>query len=285
MKILLTGSTGVIGSRLKDLLESHGHVVIPGCRPSIERNHHDGIVILEPWSAIPTETKFDCVMHLANFYVREEDETSIPLFFDTNVGLASSLANFCSVHQTPLISVGTFLEESPNRNWSLYAESKRLARSVLRNAAIVRAFTHIHIYLYDTYSADLRREKFIDLLLAQNSSPKELKVKSGSHLQDLTHVDDVCEGLVSSLNLIGVKYPLHRDFQIRSREVFSLRQLVDLVNLYRKPKLLVTWEQSNIASRHIDDLWDSAEDLPKWQPGFHIEQWLRSYFDNTRQNL
>lgn len=274
MRLLLSGSSGVIGAQVKRLLLELGHEVTCVTRPdSIDPV---GIPIY-PWTPLQGLSDIDAAVHLANFYPRKELSTNTVELFDVNVGLAVSLASFCGTYGVPVVSVGSYLECHPKRPWTLYTESKIMSRKVFRASAVQFEFSHLHLYVYDTYGFDLRRGKFIDTLLSWNSLDP-IVASNAKHLQDLTFVEDVAHAICKGVELVTQSETIHQDRQVRSYEVLSLKQVVELVNAYSPRKIDVHWNADQQRRPAILNLWDCDSLLEGWKPTMSIDTFIGEWF-------
>lgn len=115
MKILVTGSTGRLGSYLVPILKERGHTVIETGR----RKHYD---ITYP---IPHED-CDFVVHLAAYTDVVKAQTEIGRCFDINVKGTMNLVH--TYREIPFVFIST---EYAKRPLGIYALSKHLAEKIV----------------------------------------------------------------------------------------------------------------------------------------------------------
>ena len=279
-KILVTGSRGVIGSKLCDILRDQGYHVIGTRRINQSASNLDEVII-EPWKNISNKSnEIDLVIHLAGEYITRFEPDAIQECFNSNVGLAASIAQFQVQTKVPVIAVGSFFEKAPNefQPWTYYAVSKNASFALLKEAAIQSSSKLMYLYLYDTYGSQVSREKFIDLLVGSINKQVALDASEGLQKQDLTHIDDVARAIVQASTYISSAENGVYEFQVRSREVFTLRELADLANSEIKKPIEINWGKYPYRRKEVFNLWDSANDLPNWKPNHSLKDYFRSAF-------
>lgn len=270
--IVVTGSRGVIGKVLCTQLRNLGYEVI-GTRREFQEPEDDTEVSIKPWSTdFSCDKNVDLIIHLAGEYLTKYESSTIKQCFEANLGLAATIAHFQSQNSVPLIALGSFFERAPEefQPWSFYANSKIAAFSLLKESTYLSNSKLVYLYLYDTYGTNTSRGKFIDILLDSFGKSKEIDASQGHQIQDLTHVEDVVSGITQLVNDMGELEPGTHEFQLRSREVYSLRQLVDLYNSLSSKLISVNWGKYPYRNREVFELWESAPDLPKWKPAHTV---------------
>ena len=278
--ILVTGSRGVIGTQLSKILKGQGHSVIGTRRPNQPISDEPEIVI-EPWSRLSLDPhEIDLVVHLAGTYLTKYETAEIKECFDTNVGLASTVANFQKITSTPIIAVGSFFEKAPaiSQPWTYYAISKTSSFNLIKEATYLSQSKFVYLYLYDTYGSDKSRGKFVDLVIDAMEQNSILDASNGKQIQDLTHIDDVSNAIAQAIMDIDLLENGAHEFQVRSKEVVTLRELVNLANLKSTKPLIVNWGSYPYRAREVFELWDSAVDLPNWRPEQNLNDYFSQFF-------
>lgn len=277
-KILVTGSRGVIGRKLCDILRDQGYQVIGTRRINQSASDLEEVTI-EPWKNILEKSnEIDLVIHLAGAYITRYEPDAIQECFNSNVGLAASIAQFQLQTQVPVIAAGSFFEKAPDefQPWTYYAVSKKASFELLKEAAIQSNSKLIYLYLYDTYGSQVSRGKFIDLLIGSINQQTELDASEGLQRQDLTHIDDVASAIIQASTDIGSIGNGVHEFQVRSREIFTLRELADLANSEIKTPIKINWGKFPYRRREVFEIWNSATDLPNWKPKLNVREYFES---------
>lgn len=284
--VLVTGSRGVIGKILSERLSKDGYQVIGTRRESQAALDSMDEVVMHPWREIQMQgRKVDAVIHLAGKYITKDDLASQKETFDSVVGLSAAVADLIAIDDVPLVATGSFFEKSPESEppWSHYSIAKVASRELLRLACQRSNQSMSYLYLYDTFGAETRRGKFLDLLLENLNGSKALAVSEGRQVQDLTHIDDVATGIIQTLQSVMLGSTSYSEWQIRSYDVFTLQALANLVEKELKVKLNIQWGAVPYRKKEVFELWNSAPDLPGFKPKFTLSEYLRSI--NTGEKL
>jgi CDP-3, 6-dideoxy-D-glycero-L-glycero-4-hexulose-4-reductase len=276
--ILVTGSRGVIGTNLCKILRGQGHRVIGTRRPTQEMGIEEEITIT-PWEKLPSEEfKYDLVIHLAGVYLTKYEVRTIEACFDTNAGLAASVASLQMETKVPVIALGSFFERAPNgmQPWTFYAASKKSSHELLKESTQISESKLVYLYIYDTYGSKTSRGKFIDLLVDSINSRQQLEASEGNQMQDLTHIDDVASAI--SQTVIDIEFLGNgtHEFQVRSQESVTLRKLVEIANSKLDNKIKVNWGKFPYRKKEVFELWDSAINLPNWKAQWNLEDYFAS---------
>ena len=276
--VLVTGSRGVIGRELSKILESREIKVI-GTRRTSQAVGTNLEVELSPWSEIDVkEYQIDAIVHLAGVYITKDDPTLKQECFNLNIGLAESIASLQRKLKIPVVAVGSFFEKNPGPAWSYYSISKSASREILRSAALESGVKLAYVYLYDSYSEDVTRGKFIDLLLKSAISGLPLDASPGNQVQDLTYVSDIAEGLFQTLRNIENQKDNFLEAQIRSGQTLTLREVSSTVREFKKDSPDVNWGIYPYRNREVFEIWNCAPNVEGWKPTMSLEKFLPTYF-------
>jgi nucleoside-diphosphate-sugar epimerase len=259
--ILISGSRGVIGTQLFSFLVNEGYHVLGTKRPEQIKINNLTEIDIEPWK-IPdnNEFKIDLIIHLAAKYSTELNIDQIKVICDSNIGLASSIGELASVDRIPVIAFGTFVEKYPGDNGlTYYANSRKISNGILFDYAGKFNFGLDYVYMYDSYSTDTSRGKFIDGLINQGPDDSPLNASSGYQVQDLVYIEDVLKainGLIKNDNR-DQKY----SWQIRTGSETTLRSLAELISEIKGFDLKIKWGHFPYGDRDVFKLWDCADNL------------------------
>jgi nucleoside-diphosphate-sugar epimerase len=261
--ILVTGSRGVIGEVLTRYLESKGFNVV-GTRRSYQAPIPTRKEIeLTAWEPIVyQDNPLDCIVHIAGYYSNSIEVSEVQNTFNSNVGIACSLSQYVSKQGIPVVAVGSFVEKYPgNEGLSYYATSKIAGKDILRKATHTSNVTFDYVYLYDTYGASARRKKFIDLLLEIGDSNQRLSASSGLQVQDLVFVEDIAIALEGLVRKSAKNSSSFREWQIRTGNVHTLKDIAKIVSEVKGFELNIDWEMLPDRERDNYSLWNCAPEL------------------------
>jgi nucleoside-diphosphate-sugar epimerase len=184
----------------------------------------------------------------------------------------------------PIIAAGSFFEKSSESEILLdpYVLAKSHARRILeREASISDARVGI-VFLYDNYSENLGRGKFVDQVLVAAMSKKILSASSGNQVLDLTHLSDICESLEIALLNLGHENSNYVEYQARSHKTRTLKQIVEQVENIVGRKI-VNWGALADRRNSIYELWDSAMDVPNYKTTVEFETFIMEVLDEHKK--
>lgn len=302
MRVLITGSSGQIGTNLALRLLAEGHTVF-----GVDRRAN-------PWtSAFPTllqdlaapQREFkggiggapyppcDIVVHLAaNAKVYELVEQ--PHRALENITLTFNVLEFCRANDLPLIfsssrevygDIHRYLTEETSADFS-YTESPYSA-SKIAGEALVYAYARCYglSYLvfrfsnvYGRYDNDIERmERVIPLFIRQISCGEPVTVYGREKVLDFTYVDDCVDGVVRGIRRLLAGEVRNRTINLAYGQGNSLIQMAELIGtaLDRQPEIIVApAKRPGEVSYYVADL-ALARDLLGYSPGVPLEEGVR----------
>lgn len=222
MRVLITGSSGLIGTNLGLALLARGDEVVGLDRrknawtdklPTVTCN----LCELKP-GALPVSQKFDAVVHLAA-YAKVFELVQHPERALENVTMAFTVLDYCRQHNTPVIfgssrevygdihqhvtdeaSADFVVAESP------YSASKIAGEAFIYSYAqcyklpcLVFRFSNV----YGRYDCDLdRMERVIPLFVKRIADEQPIVVFGREKVLDFTFVDDCVQGVVKGIDAL-----------------------------------------------------------------------------------
>lgn len=280
--VLLTGSNGFLGEKIKNFLSDQGHLVVLPLR-TIKKLNKKGnfIFIKKPHSkkefySLFSKYKFQYVIHCAGYYVRNHQFSDIKKLIDCDINylnnLLDSMANF---NVRKLITFGTYFQFFSGNKFSpknLYAAYKQLIFTLSKYYYLQFSISHIQLILFDTYGPDDYRDKIIPTLI--NLSPsREFKLGNKKNLFFPLHTDDLLNGIIRSMNLLDFKSKIYAQYSLRGSST-TLIELVNTIERLRNLNLNIKWSKNKVISEKFNDF--KIKKLPKWTPQIKIKKGLSS---------
>jgi CDP-paratose synthetase len=281
-KVLLTGSRGFIGSVLKAHLQKKGYQVIGTHR--ISQVSAPDEILLRPFETIELEKhgNISAVIHLAGKYSTSGSLEDTAKMFESNVGLTASVLELVKAKGIPILAAGSFFEKSKelDLNLSPYVLAKSSARKILKYETLQSDIKVGIVFLYDNYSNNLGRGKFLDQVIKAAITGGKISGSSGHQVIDLMHIFDVCEALERALWTLENGELNYIEMQARSHKSHTLRQAAALIE-DRVGREIVEWGVLPDRCNSIFSLWNSAPDVPNFQPKVELEDFLRETLDGN----
>lgn len=242
----MTGATGFLGSHFTQfLLSQTPHEVFAVIRsPAIPKKILSGADIERiNWVQTADVPRFiseeipDIVVHLATNYKKTHQLEDIPDLIRSNIEFGALLLESIDTTKTRLIYTSSFFqflhgEVNPS---SFYAVTKANFSEFVDFYRASRNLTATEVVLYDTYGADDTRGKLIPTLISSIRNNTSAKLGSSKQPINLTHVDDICSGLLSIVEAT----PKQITVTLRSPEIVTVGEIVVILNSLTSNKLSV----------------------------------------------
>ena len=302
MRVLITGSSGQIGTNLALRLLADGHTVF-----GVDRRAN-------PWTdAFPTllqdlatpQREFrggiggapyppsDIVVHFAAnakvFELVEQPHRALE-----NITLTFNVLEFCRINQLPIIfsssrevygDIQRYLTEESKADFS-YTESPYSA-SKIAGEALVYAYARCYglSYLvfrfsnvYGRYDNDLERmERVIPLFIRNISHGEPVTVYGREKVLDFTYIDDCIDGVVAGINRLLAGEVRNRTINLAYGQGNSLVRMAELIGnaLNRQPEIIVApAKRPGEVSYYVADI-ALARDLLGYQPRTPLAEGVR----------
>lgn len=280
-QVLLLGGSGFLGSEIARHLNTSSMAIT-----RVSRAHfgHDPMNIKSYLNGLQNE--FDLILNAAGYYSNQNNYEEIRKTIDSNVELSLAVAQFGSENQIPLISLGSYFEKfaEAGNPISYYAASKTFARKITASLYKESKTKFIYLYLYDTYGEDLNRGKFLDELLKAKLEHRQLDASSGTQVINLTHRLDVARALMFLWSKRDAFLPGLNEFQLKSKDEFTLREIERMVDKFSPNVVPVNWGALEDRHNSFTSLWDSAKNIDGYHPSISFEKYLREMLVRSNEN-
>jgi nucleoside-diphosphate-sugar epimerase len=285
-RVLVTGSTGYIGSQLTTQLVLNGydtHIIIrpqsdlsplKNILPNLTVHGYNGAT--EIMMEILHKAKPDIVFHLASSVIVNHSPDEIEPLIRSNIVFGCQLVEAMVKHGCfHLISTGTswqHFEQSDYNPVNLYAASKEAFETILTYYTETSSLKVTTLKLFDTYGPNDTRSKIIPLLQKAINEQKELAMSKGEQLINLVYIDDV-------VNAYMIAAERHFNGQCGKKEVFAISSenpipLKEIVRIYEEVMgitLPIIWGKRPYRNREVMIPWNRGVKLPNWYPKFDLK--------------
>jgi nucleoside-diphosphate-sugar epimerase len=285
-RVLITGSTGYIGSKLTTKLVLSGydtHIVI---RPQSDLSPLINILsnltvhcshgTTENLIEILHTIKPDIVFHLASLVIVNHSSDEIEPLIRSNIlfgsQLVEAMVKSCCYH---LINTGTswqHFEQSDYSPVNLYAATKEAFEAILTFYSETSSLKVITLKLFDTYGPDDTRSKIIPLLQKAFKEKKELAMSKGEQLIDLVYIDDVINAyMVAAERHYNGQSGKNETYAISSENPITLKEVVRTYEELIGHTLPINWGKRPYRNREVMIPWNRGTRLPNWYPEFDLK--------------
>jgi nucleoside-diphosphate-sugar epimerase len=291
LRILLTGGSGFLGSRLAAHFLRRGHRVKTLLRQSSHLAELDKLGIaqrveilrLAPDCAnIPDligEASIDVAVHLAAVGGSGKGQAEVERMVSANILFPSLLlAAMQAKGIRSFVNTGSSWQNTQSgafRPVNFYAASKQAFEQILSHY-VELGVSAVTLRLFDVYGPADPRGKLISLLAGIAASGKTLDMTPGEQKIDLIHVDDVCRAYDCAIAMVVEKPPAHRVFGVSGGNPIGLRDLVELFERVRGAKCNINWGKRPYRDYEIMEPYRGYESPPGWTPQVKLEDGLRN---------
>jgi nucleoside-diphosphate-sugar epimerase len=270
MKILITGGTGYIGSKLVYFLVNNNHEVF-----LLSRKNSDLCLISEllekvklfeienDYSVINkviNEVKPDITIHLASLFINNHNTEQLVDIVGSNILFGTLLLESLVNNDCPLIiNTGTSWQHYNNEDYNpvnLYAASKQAFEDILKYYIEAKGVRAITLKLFDTFGEDDNRPKIFNLLKKHSQEKTEILMSNGEQEIDLVHINDVVSAFNFAINeLIDSKEIKYKTYGVATGKPRKLREWVEDYIVTNNLQVNIKWGYREYGKREVMSTW------------------------------
>ena len=298
MRILITGSSGQIGTNLALRLLEEGHFVfgidkrpngwtenIPCLVQDLSIPYHQfnkGIGHIE----YPPD--LDLVVHLAA-HAKVHELVQHPARSLENITMTFNVLEFCRRHGLPMVysssrevygDIHRYTTEESHADFTFtespYSASKIAGEALVYSYAQCYGLRYIVFHfsnVYGRYDNDLNRmERVIPLFIRELAQREPVTVYGRDKLLDFTHVDDCVDGIRAGMDLLKKGDPGGHTINLAYGEGNSLLDLADHIGraLDIVPQVIVQPSRTGEVTRYVADI-SQATKLLGYRPRIPLQ--------------
>ena len=288
MKIIITGSTGFIGSAFfKKFKSKYDFYFILNKNSKEYHNKKNSFKYdnnIHELKKFFVQVKPDVVVHFASCFKAEHNINDVNNILKTNIVFATHLLE-CMAHSgcKKFINAGTIWQNYISKKYNpvcLYAASKQAFQDIGRYYFEVMNISFLNLKIYDTYGPKDFRGKIVQFLLNQSNSKKIIKMGNGNQILNLVYIDDIVNAFnVAIKKIYKSKNPLFKTYSLPGNKKIKLRDLVKLIRKTFNKNLVVRWNALPKRKREILKNNSSIKSLPGWKAKVFLENGLNRLKD------
>lgn len=267
-KILLTGSTGFIGSELLRGLSQKNIIFITLRKKNkiYPKNKNIKIIYFKNYNQLNNslaKLSIDTVIHCATHYVKYHNYEDIQKLSDSNITFGNIiLENLDKMKVKKFINFSTRwvnYDGKKNNCFNLYAIYKKNFNDIIN--FYKKKFLKIKFFnlvLLDTFGEHDKRKKVISLLKVNYKKNRSTTILSKRLFLNLVNVLDVR----NAVNLILRKKIKPDTYVLKNRINYSMLEIINRINKESSKKIKIKW----ISNKILKEKLFNYKQIKKWRP-------------------
>jgi nucleoside-diphosphate-sugar epimerase len=252
-KILITGSTGFIGSHIKEYLLKKNYLVIDILRKKnkkkikkIYKNYkpifYNNIYDLEKKIK---KIQYNIIINCATFYSKNYDCKTVLELIKTNILFSTLIIIGNQKNLKKIINFDTMMQHSIDENFNpmnVYAITKFAHKNISK--FIISKNKNIKFYnfkLYETFGLNDRRNKLIPSIIKNYKKNKFTNIVSNNLEMNFTDINNIIQIIEKILNK-NLYTP--KEYILRNYKSVNIRELINECNQKLKKKIKVKYLSS-----------------------------------------
>ena len=288
-KILITGSSGTIGTRLFEKLLERGYQVVGfDKKKNIWHPHINKLTVIgnlldrKDVKKMPTDV--DLIIHLAA-NPRVYDLVVEPDLALENMVSTYNVLNFARIHNIKKVIFSSSREVYGNKASALsketdvdialcespYAASKISSEALLRSFEKCYGINYIICRFSNVYGMYDQSERFMPLLIQKTKQGKDIEIFGKDKVLDFTYLDDCVDGAVSCVEQF--EKAQNNVFNIASGSAQKLVTVAGMIKkqLQSKSNIHVRSNRPGEVVKFVADI-SKAKKMLGYQPRYSIEE-------------
>ena len=268
-KILLTGSSGFIGSEILDQLSKKNIIYITQRnKKNVNKKNNQNIkqIYFKNYDNLNfklSKLKIDIVIHCATHYIKKHTSKDIKKLSESNILLGNIILENLRVMKVKKFIYFTTVWENYNsikKNYfNLYAVYKSIFKEIIsyykKNLSSIKFY---NLSISDTFGKIDKRKKIINILKLNYKKNKNTNILSKNLYLNLLNVEDI----VDAVKILIKKNYKSEDFILKNSKNYSVKEIVDKINKNTKKKIKINW----ISNKIIKEKLLSSNKLKNWKP-------------------
>lgn len=267
-KILLTGSTGFIGSELLNFLSKKNkiYILLRKKNKRFKRENNIKTIYFKNYNQLNkklNKIKVDTVIHCATHYIKDHKFEDINKLAESNILLGNIiLENLEKMKVKQFINFSTVWENynAQRRNYfNLYSAYKDCFNNLINYyRKYQKKINFFTLVISDTFGHNDKRKKLINILKINYKKNKTTQILSKNLFLNLLNVKDIC----NAVDLILTKKVVPQTYVLKNKQTFSIYEIINSLNMMSNKKIKINWLSNKVIKEKIYNY----KQLKKWHP-------------------
>ena len=269
MNILLTGSTGFIGSNLLNKLKINNKIFITvrgKKRNNLMKHKNIRIISFNNFNQLNEKLRkirVDIIIHAATHYNKSHSYTDLKKFSESNILFGNIiLENIKKLNVKKFINFSTTWEDYngiKNNYYNLYSAYKKAFSIILNYYKInLKNVKFYELMISDTFGNNDKRPKLINVLRSNYKNSVKTKLVSKNLSINLLNVEDI----VQAVSIILKKNINPNKYLLKNNKNFKISEIIQRFNKINTKKIKVTWSNNKL----IKEKSLPYNQLKSWKP-------------------
>ena len=281
-RILITGSTGFIGSHILNLLLKKNIYIYDILREKnkknryikkLKKNKNYFPIFYKEFKELEKKLKkkkINTVINCATYYSTKNDIKAIQNLIETNIVFCSIILEILKKKIKKFINFGSMMEYSYNNHFSpknFYAVTKFSFQKI--EQFYKKYNPKIKFYdlkLYETYGDNDKREKIIPTIIKKYSQNKNIKIVSRNLTMNFIHI----ESLMLAIEMVINNKVQEGEYCIKNKKFTKIKNIIDLLNRKLKKKIKTKY----LSSKKFLNYKNKLKNFPSWSDKKNLEIFL-----------
>lgn len=269
-KILLTGSTGFIGSQLLESLSKNNRIYITLRKKAkaLIKNKNITKIYFTNIDNLDNKLKkinVDIVIHCATHYVKNHEFKDIKKLSESNILFGNIiLENIKKMKVKKFINFTTVWENyngDKDNFFNLYSVYKKNFSNLIsfykKKSKKIKFY---NLIISDTFGRSDKRRKIINLLKINFKKNMLTKIISKNLFINLLNVKDI----VSAINIVIKKNIAPGEYVLKNNKTFPILKIINTLNATSERKIRIQWLSNKVIKEKIY----KYRHLKNWRPSY-----------------
>ena len=262
-KILLTGSTGFVGSAILNEL-SKNYIIYCLNRKKLKQSNKYKNIYFKSYDDLNSKLRkiqADTVIHCATHYVKYHDAKDINKLSNSNILFGNIiLENLSNMKVKNFIYFSTVWENYDgikDNYFNLYSVYKKCFSNLLKYYEKKSLNTNFYnLFISDTFGENDKRPKIINVLKNNYKKSLNTNIISSKLYLNLLNIKDI----VNSISVIIKNKPGH--YNLVNNKNYSMSQIINAINNKNNKKIKIKW----LSKKQIKERIFKNKKLIGWTP-------------------